>query len=103
MKLRFLKSEQLPLRLNPAEISEIIAEACSEASSMNLNVAISPLLAKHNQSPVTEVAIGVLIKLVIYASRAYLSTSSCYSLFIAYLLIPFVFDFHICHADTSRN
>ncbi|KAK8949833.1 hypothetical protein KSP40_PGU006474 [Platanthera guangdongensis] len=57
-------SEQLPLRLNPAEISEVIAEACSEASSMNLNVTISPLLAKHKR-PVTEVAVGVLIKLVI--------------------------------------
>ncbi|KAK8954288.1 hypothetical protein KSP39_PZI002053 [Platanthera zijinensis] len=32
------ETEQLPLRLNPAEISEIIAEACSEASSMNLNI-----------------------------------------------------------------
>lgn len=58
-------SEQLPLRLNTAEISEVIAEACSEASSMNFNVTISPLLAKHNQRPVTEVAVGVLIKLVI--------------------------------------
>ncbi|KAL0929165.1 hypothetical protein M5K25_001109 [Dendrobium thyrsiflorum] len=58
-------SEQQPLRLNPAEISEVIAEACSETSLTSVNLTISSPLAKHNARPVAEVAISVLIKLVI--------------------------------------
>ncbi|XP_028549500.1 uncharacterized protein LOC110099906 isoform X2 [Dendrobium catenatum] len=58
-------SEQQPLRLNPAEISEVIAEACSETSLTAVNLTISSPLAKHNARPVAEVAISVLIKLVI--------------------------------------
>ncbi|KAI0531463.1 hypothetical protein KFK09_001018 [Dendrobium nobile] len=58
-------SEQQPLRLNSAEISEVIAEACSETSLTAVNLTISSPLAKHNARPVAEVAISVLIKLVI--------------------------------------
>ncbi|KAJ6820092.1 uncharacterized protein M6B38_399295 [Iris pallida] len=59
-------SEQQPLRLNPAEISEVIAEVCLESSSPNMNFlsTMSPL-TKNNRRPSTDVAASVLIKLVI--------------------------------------
>ncbi|KAG0502931.1 hypothetical protein HPP92_003003 [Vanilla planifolia] len=58
-------SEQQPLWLNPAEICEVIAEACSETSSAFVNYTMSSPMAKYNARPVTEVAISVLIKLVV--------------------------------------
>ncbi|ONK62305.1 uncharacterized protein A4U43_C07F2530 [Asparagus officinalis] len=59
-------SEQQPLRLNPAEISEVIAEVCSESSSSNVNIhtASSPL-TNLSRRPPTDVAVSVLVKLVI--------------------------------------
>nr|XP_010937670.1 uncharacterized protein LOC105056966 [Elaeis guineensis]XP_019710453.1 uncharacterized protein LOC105056966 [Elaeis guineensis]XP_019710454.1 uncharacterized protein LOC105056966 [Elaeis guineensis]XP_019710456.1 uncharacterized protein LOC105056966 [Elaeis guineensis]XP_019710457.1 uncharacterized protein LOC105056966 [Elaeis guineensis] len=59
-------SEQLPLRLNPAEICEVIAEVCSESSSpqvTQLNASLQ--LTKHGGQPGKDVAINVLIKLVV--------------------------------------
>lgn len=59
-------SEQQPLRLNPAEISEVIAEVCSESSSSQGNLLnASSRLTKHSVQPATDVAVSVLIKLVI--------------------------------------
>jgi hypothetical protein len=58
-------SEQQPLRLNPAEISEVIAEVCSEATS-NANPSIAPSrLTTQSRQPSADVAFSVLIKLVI--------------------------------------
>ncbi|KAK3166632.1 hypothetical protein QOZ80_1AG0048320 [Eleusine coracana subsp. coracana] len=58
-------SEQQPLRLNPAEISEVIAEVCSESTS-NANPSIAPSrLTTQNRQPSADVAFSVLIKLVI--------------------------------------
>ncbi|WVZ67224.1 hypothetical protein U9M48_016332 [Paspalum notatum var. saurae] len=58
-------SEQQPLRLNPAEISEVIAEVCLEASS-NANQSIAPSrLSTQNRQPSADMAFSVLIKLVI--------------------------------------
>ncbi|CAO2181590.1 unnamed protein product [Urochloa humidicola] len=58
-------SEQQPLRLNPAEISEVIAEVCSEASS-NASQSIAPSrLSTQSRQPSADVAFSVLIKLVI--------------------------------------
>lgn len=54
-------SEQQPLRLNPAEISEVIAEVCLEATS-NANQSIAP---SKSRQPSADVAFSVLIKLVI--------------------------------------
>ncbi|GJN16592.1 hypothetical protein PR202_gb03595 [Eleusine coracana subsp. coracana] len=59
------RSEQQPLRLNPAEISEVIAEVCSESTS-NANPSIAPSrLTTQNRQPSADVAFSVLIKLVI--------------------------------------
>nr|XP_029120236.1 uncharacterized protein LOC105044449 isoform X2 [Elaeis guineensis] len=59
-------SEQQPLRLNPAEICEVIAEVCSESSSPYANqLNASPQLTKQSGQPATDVAVSVLIKLVI--------------------------------------
>ncbi|PKA52462.1 hypothetical protein AXF42_Ash019088 [Apostasia shenzhenica] len=58
-------SEQQPLRLNTIEISEVIAEACSESSATNVNFTMSSPLTNHNARPVAEVAVSVLIKLII--------------------------------------
>lgn len=58
-------SEQQPLRLNPAEISEVIAEVCSEATS-NANQSNAPSrLSSQSRQPSADVAFSVLIKLVI--------------------------------------
>src|SRR6185437_1814728 len=58
-------SEQQPLRLNPAEISEVIAEVCSEATS-NACQSIAPSrLSTQSRQPSADVAFSVLIKLVI--------------------------------------
>ncbi|KAG2594509.1 hypothetical protein PVAP13_5NG010400 [Panicum virgatum] len=57
--------EQQPLRLNPAEISEVIAEVCSEATS-NASQSIAPSrLSTQSRQPSADVAFSVLIKLVI--------------------------------------
>ncbi|XP_062232552.1 uncharacterized protein LOC133929781 isoform X2 [Phragmites australis] len=58
-------SEQQPLRLNPAEISEVIAEVCSEATT-NANQSVAPSrLTTQSRQPSVDVAFSVLIKLVI--------------------------------------
>ncbi|XP_061338326.1 uncharacterized protein LOC133285160 isoform X2 [Gastrolobium bilobum] len=59
-------SEQQPLRLNPAEVHEVIAAVCSEASSPNPNVmTVSTRLSNNSGKPSADVAVSVLIKLVI--------------------------------------
>ncbi|OAY72185.1 hypothetical protein ACMD2_02291 [Ananas comosus] len=59
-------SEQQPLKLNPAEISEVIAEVCSESSSPNVTQLSTPSrLNNHARQPSQDVAFSVLIKLVI--------------------------------------
>ncbi|VAH70312.1 unnamed protein product [Triticum turgidum subsp. durum] len=58
-------SEQQPLRLNPTEISEVIAEVCSETTS-NANQFNAPSrLTTQSRQPSADVAFSVLIKLVI--------------------------------------
>ncbi|XP_027365777.1 uncharacterized protein LOC113872432 isoform X1 [Abrus precatorius] len=58
-------SEQQPLRLNPAEVCEVIAAVCSE-SSPNINVMMrSNRLCSNSGKPSMDVAMSVLIKLVI--------------------------------------
>ncbi|CAM0885577.1 unnamed protein product [Alopecurus aequalis] len=56
-------SEQQPLRLNPAEISEVIAEVCSESTSNQSNA--PSRLTTQSRQPSADVAFSVLIKLVI--------------------------------------
>ncbi|XVF83622.1 hypothetical protein PTKIN_Ptkin16aG0504400 [Pterospermum kingtungense] len=59
-------SEQQPLRLNPAEVHEVIAEVCSETSSTNANtMTVSSRLSNNSGKPSMDVAVSVLIKLVI--------------------------------------
>ncbi|KAJ1435536.1 hypothetical protein SESBI_05049, partial [Sesbania bispinosa] len=59
-------SEQQPLRLNPAEVHEVIAAVCSESYSPNTNVmTVSTSLSNNSRKPSTDVAVSVLIKLVI--------------------------------------
>ncbi|CAG7890412.1 unnamed protein product [Brassica rapa] len=59
-------SEQQPLRLNPAEVGEVIAAVCSEASSSPSNpMTVSPQLNSKTGKPSMDVAVSVLIKLVI--------------------------------------
>ncbi|CAH8361963.1 unnamed protein product [Eruca vesicaria subsp. sativa] len=59
-------SEQQPLRLNPAEVGEVIASVCSEASSTPSNpMTVSPQLNSKTGKPSMDVAVSVLIKLVI--------------------------------------
>lgn len=59
-------SEQQPLRLNPAEVCEVIAAVCSETSSPNVNVmTVSSRLSNNSGKPTIDVAVSVLIKLVI--------------------------------------
>jgi hypothetical protein len=61
-----LTSEQQPLRLNPAEVQEVIAAVCSEASSPSTNaMTVSTRLGNNSGKPSTDVAVSVLIKLVI--------------------------------------
>ncbi|AAG51027.1 unknown protein; 24137-33208 [Arabidopsis thaliana] len=58
--------EQQPLRLNPAEVGEVIAAVCSEASSTPSNqMTVSPQLTSKTGKPSMDVAVSVLIKLVI--------------------------------------
>ncbi|RZC24148.1 hypothetical protein D0Y65_003429 [Glycine soja] len=59
-------SEQQPLRLNPAEVQDVIAAVCSEAYSPNTNVTTaSTRLSNNSGKPSTDVAVSVLIKLII--------------------------------------
>ncbi|CAL0308297.1 unnamed protein product [Lupinus luteus] len=59
-------SEQQPLRLNPAEVHEVIAAVCSEASSPNTSaMTVSSRLSNNSGKPSMDVAASVLIKLVI--------------------------------------
>ncbi|XP_077232882.1 uncharacterized protein LOC143872822 [Tasmannia lanceolata] len=59
-------SEQQPLRLNAAEVSEVIAAICSDTPSSNANLmTMSSRLTSHSGKPSTDVAASVLIKLVI--------------------------------------
>ncbi|KAF8365032.1 hypothetical protein HHK36_032965 [Tetracentron sinense] len=58
--------EQQPLRLNPAEVHEVIAAVCSETSSPNTNLmTVSSRLSNNSGKPSMDVAVSVLIKLVI--------------------------------------
>ncbi|GMH07937.1 hypothetical protein Nepgr_009777 [Nepenthes gracilis] len=58
-------SEQQPLRLNPAEIGEVITAVCSETFLPNSNlVTISGLSSNHGK-PSIDVVVSVLVKLVI--------------------------------------
>ncbi|XP_057753678.1 uncharacterized protein LOC130973250 [Arachis stenosperma] len=59
-------SEQQPLRLNPAEVRDVIAAVCSESSSPTTNVmTVSSRLTNQSGKPSMDVAVSVLIKLVI--------------------------------------
>ncbi|KAL4386737.1 hypothetical protein GQ457_09G029380 [Hibiscus cannabinus] len=59
-------SEQQPLRLNPAEVCEVIAAVCSETSFTNGNtMTVSSRLSSNTPKPSMDVAVSVLIKLVI--------------------------------------
>ncbi|KAJ7975837.1 SANT domain-containing protein 2 [Quillaja saponaria] len=59
-------SEQQPLRLNPAEVCEVIAAVCSDISSLNSNaMTVSSRLTNGSGNPSMDVAVSVLIKLVI--------------------------------------
>ncbi|XWS56557.1 hypothetical protein CRYUN_Cryun09bG0095600 [Craigia yunnanensis] len=59
-------SEQQPLRLNPAEVCEVIAAVCSETPSTNANtMTVSSRLSNNSGKPSMDVAVSVLIKLVI--------------------------------------
>lgn len=60
-----LSSEQQPLRLNPAEISEVIAEVCSESTSSASQSIAPSRLSTQSRQPSADVAFSVLIKLVI--------------------------------------
>lgn len=61
-----MDSEQQPLRLNPAEVHEVIAAVCSETSSVNVNhMNTASRLTNHSGKPSMDVAVSVLIKLVI--------------------------------------
>ena len=81
-------SEQQPLRLNPTEISEVIAEVCSETTS-NANQFNAPSrLTTQSRQPSADVAFSVLIKLVI----------DMYMTLHAYLFILFTSSSHIVFA-----
>lgn len=59
-------SEQQPLRLNPAEVCEVIAAVCSETPTPNANLmSISSKLSNNSGKQSMDVAVSVLIKLVI--------------------------------------
>nr|XP_048326407.1 uncharacterized protein LOC107413517 isoform X4 [Ziziphus jujuba var. spinosa] len=60
-------SEQQPLRLNPAEVCEVIAAVCSdEMLSPNANaMTVSSRLNNNSGKPSMDVAVSVLIKLII--------------------------------------
>ncbi|KAI4382832.1 hypothetical protein MLD38_008744 [Melastoma candidum] len=57
-------SEQQPLRLNPAEVSEVIAAVCSDESAGNANVMTVSRL-NNGGRPTMDVAVSVLVKLII--------------------------------------
>ena len=59
-------SEQQPLRLNPAEVCEVIAAVSSETYSACANhLTVSSRLSNNIGKPSMDVAVSVLIKLVI--------------------------------------
>ncbi|KAK4367299.1 hypothetical protein RND71_015179 [Anisodus tanguticus] len=59
-------SEQQPLRLNPMEVYEVIAAACSETSAPNTYLmTVSSKLSNNSGKPSMDVAISVLVKLII--------------------------------------
>ncbi|KAM7492061.1 hypothetical protein LguiA_034982 [Lonicera macranthoides] len=59
-------SEQQPLRLNPAEVCEVIAAVCSEAPSPVVNaMTVSSKLSSNSGKPSMDVSVSVLIKLII--------------------------------------
>ncbi|XP_050209025.1 uncharacterized protein LOC126659737 [Mercurialis annua] len=59
-------SEQQPLRLNPAEVCEVIAAVSSETNSASANnFTVSSRLINNSGKPSMDVAVSVLIKLVI--------------------------------------
>uniref|UniRef100_A0A2P2LMU7 Uncharacterized protein MANES_10G033000 n=1 Tax=Rhizophora mucronata TaxID=61149 RepID=A0A2P2LMU7_RHIMU len=59
-------SEQQPLRLNPAEVCEVITAVSSETYSPSANsLTISSRFTNNNRKPSIDVAVSVLIKLVI--------------------------------------
>lgn len=61
-----LNSEQQPLRLNPAEVQDVIAAVCSESCLPNPNVLrLTRRLSNTSENPSMDVAVSVLIKLVI--------------------------------------
>lgn len=62
----FIASEQQPLRLNPAEVCEVIAAVCSETPAPNaLFMTASSKLSNNSGKPSIDVAASVLVKLVI--------------------------------------
>ncbi|KAJ4830406.1 hypothetical protein Tsubulata_018082 [Turnera subulata] len=65
-------SEQQPLRLNPAEVCEVIAAVTSETYCPSGNQTVSSRLNNKSGKPSVDVAVSVLIKLVIdmYVSDA---------------------------------
>lgn len=75
-------SEQQPLRLNPAEVHEVIAAVCLEASSPSTNaMTMSTRLSNSSGKPTTDVAVSVLIKLVI---DMYVSIVVLFVIFVSY-------------------
>jgi hypothetical protein len=58
-------SGQQPLRLNPAEVCEVIAEVSSETYSASANHLTVSRLNNNSGKPSMDVAVSVLIKLVI--------------------------------------
>ncbi|KAF3330486.1 hypothetical protein FCM35_KLT03840 [Carex littledalei] len=58
--------EQQPLKLNPAEINEVITEVCNASCTPNGNQLNAPSrLSSQNRQPSADVAFSVLIKLII--------------------------------------
>ncbi|XP_078429132.1 uncharacterized protein LOC144701249 [Wolffia australiana] len=58
-------SEQQPLRLDPTEISDVMAAVCLDTSSPSTNLmTTTPRLNTHCERPYTDVAVSVLVKLV---------------------------------------
>lgn len=95
-----LTSEQQPLRLNPAEVREVIAAVCSETSSPNTNVmTVTTRLSNNSGNPSMDVAVSVLIKLVIdmYVS-VHLSIIFCFLLDYTAVTLPM---FSSQHSHTS--
>ncbi|KAA3464274.1 SANT domain-containing protein 2 [Gossypium australe] len=69
-------SEQQPLQLNPAEVSEVIAAVCSETSSRSANtLTVSSRLSYNSGKQSMDVAVSVLIKLVIDIMEAVVENS----------------------------